>query len=37
MGTHGVFADDGLQELEACECIHTVHLRPILVKRDSDS
>src|SRR5277367_1175053 len=25
MGTHGVFADDGLQELEACECIHTVH------------
>ena len=25
MGTHGVFADDGLQELEDCECIHTVH------------
>ena len=24
MGTHGVFADDGLQELESCECIHTV-------------
>ena len=24
MGTHGIFADDGLQELESCECIHTV-------------
>jgi len=24
MGTHGIFADDGLQELESCECINTV-------------
>jgi len=24
MGTHGVFADDGLQELESCSCIDTV-------------
>lgn len=24
MGTHGIFADDGLQELESCECIDTV-------------
>jgi ribose-phosphate pyrophosphokinase len=28
MGTHGVFANEGLEELESCECIHTVHLSP---------
>lgn len=30
MGTHGVFAETGLEELESCECIHTV--RPAKVE-----
>jgi hypothetical protein len=28
MGTHGIFADEGLQELESCSCIDMVSPPP---------
>lgn len=36
MGTHGVFVDDGLEELESCECIDKVPTQPASILRQAE-